>query len=176
MDRFPPRSITCYTNGARSEVMSRLPSVVDYCWSWLLHDDPVFGSKFRRIFVPCHFGYADDHPDWTVRTDKEILRDFHEIRQTLSLNLAERSNAEVGAFVHDRSQKVKPTINFTPIYHTIMEELAIAITSGEGRLSRDCAMLSFDQLVVAVIITFFHEFTHFYLRWVSFPCASYVGI
>jgi hypothetical protein len=176
MDRFPPRPITSYTNGARSEVMSRIPSVVDYCWLWLLHDDPVFGSKFRRIFVPCHFGYADDHPDWTVLADKDILRDFHEIRQTLSLNLVEHSNPEIAAFVQNRSQRVKPTINFTPFYHTIVEELATAINSGEGRLSQDRAILSFDQLVVAVIITFFHELEHLYLRWVSFPCASYGGI
>jgi hypothetical protein len=67
------------------------------CFTTTLYLVPT--SKFRRIFVPCHFGYADDHPDWTALADKDILQDFHEIKQTLSLNLVEHSDPEIAAFL-----------------------------------------------------------------------------
>jgi hypothetical protein len=123
------------------------------------------------MFVPAHYAYGDKHPDWGLDLDRAILKDFHAIRQALSVCLVEHADSEVAAFVRNHSQLDNPTINFTLFYQEIAEKLSAVITSGDGKLSREGALASFNQLVLAIVITFLHELGHLYLRWVRSQIA-----
>lgn len=174
MNHFPSQQMPFHPlSGAQSEVPSRIPSIIDHCWLWLLDDSPITGSTFRRLFVPAHYGYLDQHPDWGLDLDRVILKDFHDIKRTLSVRLVEHADPDIAAFVQNHSQVEHPTINFTLFYQDITENLAAVASSGEGKFSREGALASFDQLVLAVVITFLHELGHLYLRWVSSHTASY---
>jgi hypothetical protein len=173
MDRFPSQQIPFHPlSGVRSEVPSHIPSVIDYCWTWLLDDSSITGSTFRRPFVPVYYAFADKHPDWGLDQDCAILEDFHAIKHILSVCLVEHADPNIAAFVHNHSQVDNPTINFTLFYQEITENLSSVVSSGDGKSSRE-ALASFDHLVLAIMITFLHQLGHLYLQWVSFHNAYY---
>jgi hypothetical protein len=153
-------------------IPSRIPSIVDACWALLLNEKPLAGYQYRRIYLPAYFEYKQqNYVEWESSLDQGILEDLKEIHDNIVLRLQPHPDPLVFAFVEERAQNTDPTINFSYYYQNLFDMLDTAIVSKDGTM-REGALASFNHVLLSVIITFFHELKHVYLRWVRAPSLA----